>query len=223
MLLWSWKNLIQRTLDILRFKNIIYPCSSKTLLTILFWFLNLFVLFQLWQLETLLLQRDTYMNYSRPLSTTSAGVSTPRRHLIKPRHVVRKCRKKLQYLILDNWQRSWVLLLWIMLMAILFVWKFLEYREKAAFKVMGYCLTTAKGAAETLKLNMALVLLPVCRNTLTWLRSTRARACVPFDDNINFHKVKYYTTIHISFYFSFFIDTKLEIKTLCLSVVPFLC
>lgn len=153
-------------------------------------FSNLFVLFQLWQLETLLLQRDAYMNYSRPLSTTSAGVSTPRRNLIRPRHVVRKCRKKLQCLVLDNWQRSWVLLLWIMLMAILFVWKFLEYREKAAFKVMGYCLTTAKGAAETLKLNMALVLLPVCRNTLTWLRSTRARACVPFDDNINFHKVK---------------------------------
>jgi respiratory burst oxidase len=144
---------------------------------------------ELWQLETLLLQRDAYMNYSRPLSTTSGGVSTPRRNLIRPRHVVQKCRKKLQCLILDNWQRSWVLLVWVMLMAILFVWKFLEYREKAAFKVMGYCLTTAKGAAETLKLNMALVLLPVCRNTLTWLRSTRARACVPFDDNINFHKI----------------------------------
>ncbi|KAJ4889491.1 Riboflavin synthase-like superfamily protein [Raphanus sativus] len=74
-------------------------------------------------------------------------------------------------------------------MAVLFVWKFLQYRDKAAFKVMGYCLTTAKGAAETLKLNMALVLLPVCRNTLTWLRSSRARAFVPFDDNINFHKI----------------------------------
>ena len=28
---------------------------------------------QLWQLETLLLQRDTYMNYSRPLSTASGA------------------------------------------------------------------------------------------------------------------------------------------------------
>ncbi|ESQ34879.1 hypothetical protein EUTSA_v10006725mg [Eutrema salsugineum] len=144
---------------------------------------------ELWQLETLLLQRDAYMNYSRPLSTTSVGMSTPRRNLTKPRHVVRKCRQTLQCLVLDNWQRSWVLLLWFILMAILFVWKFLQYRDKAAFKVMGYCVTTAKGAAETLKLNMALVLLPVCRNTLTWLRSTRARAFVPFDDNINFHKI----------------------------------
>ncbi|KAJ0237534.1 Respiratory burst oxidase protein E [Hirschfeldia incana] len=144
---------------------------------------------ELWQLETLLLQRDSYMNYSRPLSTASVGMTTPRRNLVKPRHVVLKCRKKLQCLVLDNWQRIWVLLLWFIVMAILFVWKFLQYKDKAAFKVMGYCLTTAKGAAETLKLNMALVLLPVCRNTLTWLRSTRARAVVPFDDNINFHKI----------------------------------
>ncbi|CAN6979987.1 unnamed protein product [Brassica rapa subsp. trilocularis] len=144
---------------------------------------------ELWQLETLLLQRDTYMDYSRPLSTASVGITTPRRNLIKPRSVVLKCRQKLQCLVLDNWQRIWVLLLWFTVMAILFVWKFLQYRDKAAFKVMGYCLTTAKGAAETLKLNMALVLLPVCRNTLTWLRSTRARAFVPFDDNINFHKI----------------------------------
>ncbi|KAJ4828529.1 hypothetical protein Tsubulata_002860 [Turnera subulata] len=51
-----------------------------------------------------------------------------------------------------------------------------------------YCLLTAKGAAETLKFNMALMLLPVCRNTITWLRSTRMAYLVPFDDNINFHK-----------------------------------
>ncbi|CAH8381233.1 unnamed protein product [Eruca vesicaria subsp. sativa] len=115
---------------------------------------------ELWQLETLLLQRDAYMNYSRPLSTTS-GMTTPRRNIVKPRHVVKKCGQTLQCLVLDNWQRIWVLLLWIIVMAILFVWKFLQYRDKDAFKVMGYCLTTAKGAAETLKLNMALVLLPI--------------------------------------------------------------
>ncbi|KAF6158794.1 hypothetical protein GIB67_040308 [Kingdonia uniflora] len=59
---------------------------------------------------------------------------------------------------------------------------------KRFFKSWG--ITTAKGAAEILKLNMALILLPVCRNALTWLRSTRARLFVPFDDNINFHKVR---------------------------------
>ncbi|MBA0862364.1 hypothetical protein Goshw_007627 [Gossypium schwendimanii] len=64
----------------------------------------------------------------------------------------------------------------------------LGYIEKNAFKVMGYCLLTAKGAAETLKFNMALILMPVCRNTITWLRSTKLGLFVPFDDNINFHK-----------------------------------
>ncbi|BBH03408.1 respiratory burst oxidase protein F [Prunus dulcis] len=70
----------------------------------------------------------------------------------------------------------------------LFTWKFYQYKQKKAFHVMGYCLLTAKGAAETLKFNMALVLLPVCRNTITWLRNTRLGFFVPFDDNINFHK-----------------------------------
>ncbi|KAI4367700.1 hypothetical protein MLD38_023407 [Melastoma candidum] len=55
---------------------------------------------------------------------------------------------------------------------------------------MGSCLCVAKGVAEILKLNMALILLPVCRNTIAWLRNkTRLGAIIPFDDNLNFHKV----------------------------------
>lgn len=146
-------------------------------------------LVQLWQLETLLLQRDSYMNYSRPISIASAGWSQ-NLNALKAKSIVNKIRSALKCLLLDNWQRGWILMLWIIAMAGLFTWKFLQYRQKAAFQIMGYCLATAKGAAETLKLNMALVLLPVCRNILTWLRSTRARLFIPFDDNINFHKVE---------------------------------
>ncbi|PHT51948.1 hypothetical protein CQW23_06410 [Capsicum baccatum] len=54
---------------------------------------------------------------------------------------------------------------------------------------MGYCLLTAKDAVETLKFNMALILLPVCRNTITCLRFAKLNSFVPFDANINFHKV----------------------------------
>ncbi|KAA8523362.1 hypothetical protein F0562_009785 [Nyssa sinensis] len=128
------------------------------------------------------------MNYSRPLSTASVGWSQ-NLNTFRPKNVVRRVSCTLKCLVLENWQRGWILLLWVMAMAGLFVWKFNQYREMAAFQVMGYCLTTAKGAAETLKLNMALILLPVCRNMLTWLRSTRARLFIPFDDNINFHKI----------------------------------
>ncbi|KAF2304150.1 hypothetical protein GH714_028069 [Hevea brasiliensis] len=143
---------------------------------------------ELWQVETLLLQRDTYMNYSRPLSTTSGGWSQ-NFSSFRSQNVVRRLSFKLWCLILENWQRVLILMLWMMTMACLFAWKFYQYKNRAAFQVMGYCVCTAKGAAETLKLNMALILLPVCRNTLTWLRSTRARSFIPFDDNINFHKI----------------------------------
>ncbi|KAF3627276.1 Respiratory burst oxidase -like protein A [Capsicum annuum] len=144
---------------------------------------------ELWQLETLLLQRDNYMNYSRPLSTTSVGWGQNLGTRSKTKNLIKKASYALKCIVLDNWQRGWILLLWAMIMAGLFTWKFLQYRRRTAFQVMGYCLATAKGAAETLKLNMALVLLPVCRNILTWLRSTRAKLLVPFDDNINFHKI----------------------------------
>ncbi|KAE9467645.1 hypothetical protein C3L33_00437, partial [Rhododendron williamsianum] len=95
-----------------------------------------------------------------------------------------------KYFLLDNWQRVWVMALWIGVMLGLFLWKYLQYKNRAAYDVMGTCVCMAKGGAETLKLNMALILLPVCRNTITWLRNkTRLGVAVPFDDNLNFHKV----------------------------------
>uniref|UniRef100_A0A0E0LVI6 FAD-binding FR-type domain-containing protein n=1 Tax=Oryza punctata TaxID=4537 RepID=A0A0E0LVI6_ORYPU len=172
---------------------------------------------ELWQLEALLLQRDAYMNYSRPLSSGSTaqwsqnlgggngggvggggqqggqgqgqGQSEGRRKDWRRRWSPRRAAARAQVAAEENWRRAWVLALWFAAMAGLFAWKFVQYRRTPAFRVMGYCLPTAKGAAETLKLNMALVLLPVCRNTLTWLRSSWARFFVPFDDSITFHKI----------------------------------
>ncbi|TVU35192.1 hypothetical protein EJB05_17069, partial [Eragrostis curvula] len=142
---------------------------------------------ELWQLETLLLQKDTYVNYSQALSYTSQALSQNLAGLRK-KSPIRKISTSLSYYLEDNWKRLWVLALWIGIMAGLFTWKFMQYRNRYVFNVMGYCVTTAKGAAETLKLNMAIILLPVCRNTITWLRNTRAARALPFDDNINFHK-----------------------------------
>lgn len=96
---------------------------------------------------------------------------------------------KTQEFLQDNWKRVWLVTLWLSINLTLFIWKFNQYKTKKAFKIMGYCLCTAKGAAETLKFNMALILIPVCRRTLTKLRSTFLSALIPFDDNINFHKL----------------------------------
>ncbi|XP_057784945.1 respiratory burst oxidase homolog protein A-like [Salvia miltiorrhiza] len=142
---------------------------------------------ELWQLETLLLQKDTYLNYSQALSYTSQALSQ-NLHGLRYRGRIKRLSTKLIYFLQENWKRIWVLTLWIMIMIGLFTWKFYAYKQKNAFKIMGYCLLTAKGAAETLKFNMALILLPVCRNIITWLRSSKMGHFVPFDDNINFHK-----------------------------------
>ena len=102
-------------------------------------------------------------------------------------------------------------------MAGLFAWKFMQYRDRYVFYVMGYCVTTAKGAAETLKLNMAIILLPVCRNTITWLRNTRAARALPFDDNINFHKVSH--VIFLSSEHNFHSAITLEVRSMNLNAL----
>ncbi|KAJ0559213.1 Respiratory burst oxidase protein A [Helianthus annuus] len=145
------------------------------------------MIIQLWQLETLLLQKDTYLNYSQALSYTSQALSQ-NLHGLRNRSSIKRMSSKFIYYLQENWKRLWIISLWILIMTGLFLWKYYQYKQRAAFDVMGYCVLTAKGAAETLKLNMAIILLPVCRNTITWLRSTRLSSFVPFDDNINFHK-----------------------------------
>lgn len=105
-------------------------------------------------------------------------------------YIISRTCKDIKYFVHDNWQRVWVLAVWLGIMAGLFAYKFVQYKNKAAYEVMGVCVCLAKGAAETLKFNMALILLPVCRKTLTWLRNkTRLGIAVPFDDNIIFHQV----------------------------------
>ncbi|KAM7273818.1 hypothetical protein ACFE04_028482 [Oxalis oulophora] len=140
-------------------------------------------------LETLLLQA--------PDQTARVGDSKNLSHMLSQRlkptldtSSLGKYYRGTKYFLLDNWQRVWVMALWIGVMAVLFVYKYIQYRNRAAYQVMGHCVCMAKGAGETLKLNMALILLPVCRNTITWLRNkTKLGTVVPFDDNLNFHKV----------------------------------
>ncbi|KAE9610188.1 hypothetical protein Lal_00006596 [Lupinus albus] len=139
-------------------------------------------------LETLLLHGpdQTTRGDSKYLSQMLSQKLTP----TFSENPIRRWYRDTKYFLQDNWRRVWVLALWIGVMFGLFAYKFVQYRRKAAYEVMGHCVCMAKGAAETLKLNMALILLPVCRNTITWLRNkTKLGVAVPFDDNLNFHKV----------------------------------
>ncbi|KAK1436762.1 hypothetical protein QVD17_02544 [Tagetes erecta] len=139
-------------------------------------------------LEMLLLQAPTHnvRGESRNLSQMLSQKLKTTHH----GNPIRRWYEDFKYFLLDNWQRCWVIVLWIGIMAGLFTWKYIQYRHRAVYDVLGPCVCIAKGAAETLKLNMAIILLPVCRNTITWLRNkTKLGAVVPFDDNLNFHKV----------------------------------
>ncbi|KAJ8772388.1 hypothetical protein K2173_027565 [Erythroxylum novogranatense] len=139
-------------------------------------------------LEMLLLQAP-----NQSVRGDSKNLSKMLSQKLKPtvdKNPIRRWCRSTKYFLLDNWQRVWVMTVWIGVMAGLFAYKYVQYRDRAAYKVMGPCVCMAKGAAETLKLNMALILLPVCRNTLTWLRNkTKLGVAVPFDDHLNFHKV----------------------------------
>ncbi|KAK9117763.1 hypothetical protein Sjap_016710 [Stephania japonica] len=143
----------------------------------------------IYNLETLLLQAPNQAIRGADSKNLSQMLSQK----LKPTqesNPVRRWYQKLKYFLMDNWQRAWVMALWLGIVCGLFAYKFVQYRNKAVFDIMGYCVCTAKGAAETLKFNMALILLPVCRNTITWLRNkTKLGVAVPFDDNLNFHKV----------------------------------
>ncbi|KAD4385907.1 hypothetical protein E3N88_26076 [Mikania micrantha] len=140
-------------------------------------------------LETLLLQAPTTQSVRGESKNLSVMLSQKLRNT-NNRNIIHRGFDGFKYFLQDNWQRIWVIVLWIGAMAGLFTWKYIQYKNRAAFDVMGHCVCLAKGAAETLKLNMALILLPVCRNTITWLRNkTKLGVVVPFDDNLNFHKV----------------------------------
>ncbi|PKA63283.1 Putative respiratory burst oxidase like protein H [Apostasia shenzhenica] len=143
---------------------------------------------EIWQLEILLRGMVSSEGSNEKMvkkSHTLMRTMIPRRY----RNPINRYSSKAVDFIQENWKRVWVISLWLLLNISLFLWKFFQYKTKASFEIMGYCVCIAKGSAETLKLNMALILLPVCRNTLTRLRSTALNKIFPFDDNINFHKI----------------------------------
>ena len=142
----------------------------------------------MWQLETLLKEMVSAEDGTKKLSSKSQNLT---RAMIpsKYRTPISKFLTTTREFVVDNWKKIWVITLWLGINLGLFIWKFRQYRERATFEIMGYCLCFAKGAAETLKFNMALIVLTMCRKTLTKLRGTFLCQIIPFDDNINFHKM----------------------------------
>ncbi|GMH39883.1 hypothetical protein BSKO_07787 [Bryopsis sp. KO-2023] len=62
-------------------------------------------------------------------------------------------------------------------------------KDMAKTRLMGRTLPLAKGCGQAMKLIFSVILLPVSRNTTTWLRSTWLKKVFPFDDLIPFHMI----------------------------------
>lgn len=103
--------------------------------------------------------------------------------------------------IVNHWFSAVVLFAWLGLNIFLFTYYFLIYEKGASFAytrvILGSALAWARGSAACLNFNCLLILLPVCRNLLSFLRGTfsccRRSVRKQLDHNIAFHKLLGYT------------------------------
>ncbi|XP_047979362.1 putative respiratory burst oxidase homolog protein H [Salvia hispanica] len=142
---------------------------------------------EMWQLEALL--RGMVGSEETPRSdkkaNTLAKTMIPKEYRTPISRFMSRTKEKL----FENWKKILVIMLWQGINVSLFTSKLNHYQRVPAFQVLGFCLCFAKAAAETVKYNMAVILVPVCRRTLTRLRETFLGKFIPFDENINFHKM----------------------------------
>ncbi|CAJ1798564.1 unnamed protein product [Sphenostylis stenocarpa] len=144
---------------------------------------------EMWQLETLLKEMVSSEDGPKKINNTRAMTLSRAMIPSKYRTPMSKYMSRITEFAVDKWKKIWVIAVWLVINLVLYIWKFKQYRDKGAFRVMGYCVCFAKGAAETLKFNMALIVLTMCRRTLTRLRESFLSQIIPFDDNIKFHKM----------------------------------
>lgn len=69
-------------------------------------------------------------------------------------------------------------------------------------RALGYGVTVTRGSAQSVSFCYVMILLPMCRNTITALRSTYLAKLIPFDEAIKLHKFlayngAFFTLVHI--------------------------
>ncbi|XP_016051238.1 PREDICTED: NADPH oxidase 1 isoform X3 [Miniopterus natalensis] len=112
--------------------------------------------------------------------------------------------------VVNHWLSVLVLVTWLGLNAFLFTHAFLSYEKGDKYyytrEILGSALAWARASARCLNFNSMLILLPMCRNLLSFLRGTcsfcRRTLRKQLDHNLTFHKLVAYmiclhTAIHI--------------------------
>lgn len=95
---------------------------------------------------------------------------------------------------------------WFFVQALIFTFAFINYKVSDNFKTVrglfGTPLFYARASALNLHVSNGIILLPVCRNLISWMRTTPLNKVIPFDENIAFHKlvgwtIVFFTAVHV--------------------------
>jgi respiratory burst oxidase len=69
-----------------------------------------------------------------------------------------------------------------------FVYKYIQYYNRPeAQAVMGHCICIARGSAQAINFNSFLILLPMCKHVMTYIRQSRLRFILPLDLYLETH------------------------------------
>lgn len=86
--------------------------------------------------------------------------------------------------------------------ALLFSLAFVHYYYKdnlaQSRELFGVTFVISRASAEVLSFDTALILFPVCRTLISYLRETPLAGLIPFDKNITFHKLVGYSLVFFS-------------------------
>ncbi|TBU41089.1 NADPH oxidase [Dichomitus squalens] len=128
-------------------------------------------------------ERRRLQGLQRTNTTTSQGV-TP--------YVPRTLTEKYNHWMINEGGRRLFFFGFLLLHALVIALGFVHYRLKdnlvGSNSTFGITFPIARTAALMLHVDVAFILLPVCRNFISMLRRTSLNQVIPFDKNITFHK-----------------------------------
>jgi predicted ferric reductase/Ca2+-binding EF-hand superfamily protein len=117
------------------------------------------------------------VSWLRPHKPNSQVVSTPEQRLSKKAYF--------RHYIQNNWIKIAFLLIYIAINLFLFCGAVEKYANLGA----NVYIQIARGCGATLNFNGALILIPMMRHFMTWLRKSNLNDYLPIDESIEFHKL----------------------------------
>jgi len=114
--------------------------------------------------------------------------------------------KRFKAWMVNDGQRRLFFFVWCLSHLLVFAFAFLNFQLKdnltQARATYGITYPIARAAALVLHLDVAFILLPICRNFISVLRRTPLQSVIPFDSSITFHKtvawsMVFFTVVHI--------------------------